>query len=271
MATQTSRLSPQQLKFYQDQGYLIYPDQVLPAEKFHGLKNHFSEILENLSTDSRPEVMDMPHFLYPELYQWIFDDAMLDLVEPIIGPNIALFASAFLCKPKGNGRRVPWHEDSTYWKTMLNPMEVVTVWLAIDPSTRENGCMNVVPRSHATGKMGFSDYEPLAEENAFGQEIAKDQLHLDNAVALELQPGQASLHDARLVHGSEPNYSTNRRCGYTMRFISTAVKFDHKKCGAFHQIFLARGRDLAGNVYGDTSRNYSDLARFRTKRGKSGH
>jgi hypothetical protein len=272
MKTQTSRLSPEQLKFYNDQGYLIYRDQVLPAEKFLGLKNHFAEILENLSADSQPEVMDMPHFLYPELYKWIFDNSVLDLVEPIIGSNIALFASAFLCKPKGNGKRVPWHEDSIYWKTTLHPMEVVTIWLAIDSSTRENGCMNVIPGSHMTGKKGFSDYDPVdTEKNAFAEEITKAQLHTENAVAIELQPGMASLHDARLVHGSAPNHSTARRCGYTMRFMSSAVKFNHEKCGAYHQIFLARGQDLAGNVYGDPSKNYSDLARFRTKRGKSGH
>jgi len=41
-----------------------------------------------------------------------------------------------LSEPFRDGRRVPWHEDSAYWKDVLEPMAVCTVWLAIDPSTR---------------------------------------------------------------------------------------------------------------------------------------
>ena len=68
----------------------------------------------------------------------------LDVVESLIGPDIALWSSHFLCKPAGTGKRAPWHEDSAYWGQVLDPMEVVTIWLAIDPSTPENGCMRVL-------------------------------------------------------------------------------------------------------------------------------
>ena len=199
---------------------------------------------------------------------WLFADEVLDLVEPILGPNIALFSSHFICKPRGNGKRVPWHEDSYYWKGMLDPMEVVTVWFAIDPSTKVNGCMNVIPRTHFNG---FSDYEEVdTTKNVFHIEIVKPQRDDSRAVAIELQPNQCSLHDARLIHGSAPNNSTIRRCGYTMRYMSTAVKFNHEKFD-HHQIYLARGRDLAGNTYADPSRSYENLARYRETSGKNGH
>ena len=48
------------------------------------------------------------------------------------------------------------------------------------------------------------------------------------------------------MHGSDANLSNVRRCGYTMRFISTRVKFDQEKHGQYHHIYLARGRDHAG-------------------------
>ena len=107
-----------------------------------------------------------------------------------------------------NGKRVPWHEDSYYWKGMMEPMEVVTVWLAIDPSTRENGCMNVIPRS----LHGYSDYEQVdPEKHVFPTEIKRHQFDESKAVAIELQPNQASLHDGRLMHGSQANTSEQRR------------------------------------------------------------
>jgi len=66
----------------------------------------------------------------------VADDRILDLVEPILGPNIALFASHYICKPGGDGMPVAWHQDGSYWP--LEPMDVVTAWLAVDDSTVEN-------------------------------------------------------------------------------------------------------------------------------------
>jgi hypothetical protein len=226
------RLTPAEVEKYRLEGYHVYRQPVFPQAKFNGLKNCFEDILNNLEADVRPESMDVPHFQYPQLFEWLFADEVLDLVEPILGPDIALFASHFICKPKGNGKRVPWHEDSHYWQTMITPMEVVTVWLAIDPSTKENGCMYVIPRTHNTGRQGFSDYD-------------------------DLKPGEAVFNI--------------RRCGYTMRYVSTKVRQHHEKIGQWHHLYLARGKDHAGNVYGDPTKAYAEMARFRAKHGKNGH
>jgi len=152
---------------------------------------------------------------------------------------------------------VPWHEDSAYWNGMLEPQEVVTVWLAIDESRRENGCMRVIPGSHANG---FSEYEPVAdrEANVFGSRIRADQFEEAKAVDLELRPGEFHLHHARLIHGSNANTSARRRCGYTMRYMSTRVKFHEDSRRMRHQIYLARGRDHAGNRYGDPTRPWTE-------------
>ncbi|MBL4702867.1 MAG: phytanoyl-CoA dioxygenase family protein, partial [Phycisphaeraceae bacterium] len=261
-----------QVADFQHEGYLLPRTPVLPHEKFVGLKNYLEELLAALPSHIRPETMDVPHFSHPELFQWLFADEVLDLVEPIIGPDIALFSSHFICKPTGNGKRVPWHEDSAYWKTMLDPMEVVTIWLAIDPSTPLNGCMNVIPRTHTGPKKGFSDYEPVdPAKNVFTTEITPAQRKDGIAVPCELQPNEASLHDGRLMHGSPPNASDIRRCGYTMRFMPTTVKFNQAQYGDSHQVYLARGRDRAGNQYADPTRSYPELARYRETLGKGGH
>lgn len=266
------RLTDAQIRAYRDEGYLIYRDQVLSGEKFSGLKKCFEKILGDLPSEVRPESMDVPHFAHPELFEWLFDDQVLDLVEPILGPDIALFSSHFICKPQGNGKRVPWHEDSAYWRGQLDPMDVCTVWLAIDPSRRENGCMQVIPRTHNTGRLGFSDYDPVdTAKNVFPTEITKVQRDESKAVAIELEPGQASLHDGRIMHGSEPNTSRLRRCGYTLRYMSTRTRFAHEKYGQYHHIYLARGKDHAGNCYADPHHDYSETVELRAKHGKTGH
>ena len=266
--TATTRLSTAQVQTYRREGYLKFPDPIFSEPEFARLKSYFESLLAELPSDERPEGMDVPHFNHPALFEWLFSDAVLDLVEPLLGPDIALFSSHFICKPKGNGKRVPWHEDSAYWKTMLTPMEVVTVWLAIDPSRLENGCMRVIPHTHDNG---YSEYEPVdLAKNVFATEVRRHQFDETQAVALELEPNHASLHDGRIIHGSQPNHSSMRRCGYTMRYISSATKLS-AKAGEYHQIYLARGQDLAGNPYADPAKAYSDKVRYRTAHGKNGH
>src|SRR5688572_31577683 len=147
-ATSTGSLTSDELEFFQREGYLIPSRPLYPPDKFDALRRHFEEKVARLPADVSPESMDTPHFTDPKLFEWLLADEVLDMIEPIVGPDIALFSSHFIAKPAGTGRRVPWHEDSAYWKKMMHPHDVVTVWLAIDPSTRANGCMKVIPRTH---------------------------------------------------------------------------------------------------------------------------
>jgi len=265
------RLSPEQVLRFNQEGYLLPSEPVFDQVEFDLLKTHFEHKLEVLPPDIRPESMDVPHFTDLALFRWVFSDAVLDMVEPIIGPDIALFSTHFICKPKGDGRRVPWHEDSAYWSTMVTPSEVVTVWLAIDPSLVENGCMKVIPRTHAEGKRGFSDYVGVdTSTNVFATEIEPRQRREELAVPCILEPNQCSLHDARLMHGSDPNTSNMRRCGYTLRFMGTHVKLD-PAAEAYHHIYLARGKDKAGNNYADPGKPYPEKAFYRELNRKKVH
>lgn len=262
------RLDDEQVATFRREGYLIVPDPIFAQAEFDALKEHFEEKLARLPAEVRPETMDVPHFVDTALFRWLFSDAVLDLVEPIIGPNIALFSSHFICKPKGDGKRVPWHEDSAYWAGILNPMEVVTVWLAIDPSTSVNGAMQVIPR--ALG--GYSEYDEVDwRTHVFNREIKPSQRDDGRAVTLELQPNHASLHDSKLMHSSAANTSAIRRCGYTMRYVPSYVKVTPRPGNPVHHLYLARGKDLAGNVYGDPTKAYEELARYREKSGYRGH
>ncbi len=252
------RLDSDQVERFRDLGYLVVTEPVFGDAKFKSLQAYFDELLLSYP-GARPESLDVPHFIHNRLHEWLLDDAILDLVEPLLGPDIALFSSHFICKPGGDGKRVPWHEDSAYWGNMLTPMEVVTVWLALDRSDAGNGCMHIIPKSHRLGKAGYSDYADVDDpaNNVFGREILKDQLNAKNAVDLVLDPNQASLHDGKLMHGSNKNSSDRRRCGYTMRYISTRSLM-HPSRLPHHRLYLARGKDHAGNHYADPSRTYPE-------------
>lgn len=238
-------LSPLEVDFYRANGYLLYHQQLFSAPKLERLTGIFEEHLAERGSKLGDE-LDTPHFRDPRLLDFLLSDEALDVVEPILGPNIGLWSSHFISKDPFTGRATPWHEDSAFWNGRLSRFDtLVTVWLAIDASNSENGCMRVIPGTHVNG---FSEYTPAdMTHNTFHRQIA-DQIDETKAVYFELARGEASLHDGRIVHGARANTSPLRRCGYTMRYFSTeALVYPQKNKG--HQIWLARGEDRAGNAF----------------------
>lgn len=246
MSNRPGRLTDAQVQEFEELGYLSYNQPVFSADEFSRLKAIFEEDLEQYGEDG----LDVIHFRDERLMEFLLHDAVLDLVEPLIGPNIGLWSSHFICKPPKTGRRTPWHEDSAYWEGRISTMEnVVTVWLAMDATDPENGSMGVVPRSHRGG--GFSSYAETAggfEEGIFPTEISDESLARAEKVYFTLQPNECSLHEARIIHGAEANTSDRRRAGYTMRYFPTTSRVIPER-NQGHMIWLARGVDHAGNQY----------------------
>jgi ectoine hydroxylase-related dioxygenase (phytanoyl-CoA dioxygenase family) len=164
-------------------------------------------------------------------------------VEQFIGPNIALFASHYINKPPFSGRPVLWHQDGSYWP--LEPMDVVTLWLAVDASTPENGGMRVIPATH---RLDLQEMKSNPEvDSVLGSEIPVEFVDESLAVDLVLGPGDVSVHNPTIVHGSTANTSPNRRCGLTIRYIPTSTKVLVPDAGC---LFHLRGEVVEGvNTY----------------------
>ncbi|MDR3708597.1 MAG: phytanoyl-CoA dioxygenase family protein [Capsulimonadaceae bacterium] len=237
------RLSTEQVSQYENDGYTLYNAPVFAPDEFARLKAIFEEDLARYGDED----LDRIHFRDKRLLPFLLSDAVLDLVEPLAGPNIGLWSSHFISKAPRTGKATPWHEDSAYWNGRISTMAgICTVWLAIDEATPENGSMAVIPGTH---RNGFSQYAPVdTAENIFGSEIKPELIDESKAVYFSLKPNECSLHEARIIHGAKANTSGKRRAGYTMRYFPTSSKvFPEKNQG--HHLWLARGRDLAGNVY----------------------
>lgn len=238
-------LSAEEVAFYRTHGYLLPKRPLLSAQKQKQLEEIFEEHMQEKGS-KRSDELDTPHFTDPRLLDFLLDEQVLDVVESILGPNIGLFSSHFISKEPGNGRRTPWHEDSAYWEGKFDELDkIVTIWLAIDPTSLENGCMGVVP---GTQNNGFSEYEPVPDPNnsTFTTEIKKGTFAMEDVVWFELNRGEYSLHDARIIHGANANTSDKRRCGYTMRYFSLDMKFQQAEAPS-HKLFHARGENVANN------------------------
>ena len=120
---------------------------------------------------------------------------------------------------------------------------MVTAWVALSPSTVESGCMRVIPGTHAGDVIAHVDTFAANNLLSRGQEIAV-KVDEARAVDLVLAPGQMSLHDVKLVHGSEPNRSDDRRIGLAIRYIPTHVR---QVMAEGDSAMLVRGQDRFGH------------------------
>jgi len=243
-------ITQHQVEQYQREGYTVC-ETLLGPEDMRGIVAYIDEFVAEQSKTMRPEHLDKPHVWNKRFLDFCSHPQVLDAVERFIGPDIVLFSSHLICKAKGDGLEVPWHQDGIYWP--LEPMDVVTLWLAIDDSTVENGCMRVVPGTHTLGPIEHIDDEH-PETKVLHQKIKPGSFDPTEAVDIVLRRGGCSFHAPYLIHGSTPNRSDKRRAGLTMRFMPATTKMLRTgplaKWFGNHPLFLLRGRDRSGvNVY----------------------
>jgi len=228
---------------YEREGFVVFPN-VIDADLIAEASDHVAWLLKKNPT-LRPEQLhnnlmtDDPFWV-----RLVGDDRLLDIAEQFIGPNIALFASHYISKPPLDGQPVLWHQDGSYWP--LEPMEVITLWLAVDDSLPENGCMRVIPRSHKSELLARRDRTDVV--NVLASEIEPAFVDESLAVDVAMKAGGVSIHHPNLIHGSNANHSPRRRCGLTIRYIPTTTRIVSDK--PWPSAFLLRGNAVPGtNVY----------------------
>lgn len=225
-------------KQYETDGYVLFP-QVLDADLVREAQEHVAW-LQQRHPDLRPE--QLGHTLVADDPFWlrlVSDDRLLDIAETFIGPNIALFASHYICKPPRDGQPVLWHQDGSYWP--LEPVEVVTLWLAVDDSLPENGCLRVIPGSH---RLPLQQMKPRGDTpNVLGSGMDFSLVDVDRAIDCVLKAGGVEVHHPNIVHGSEANHSDLRRCGLTIRYIPTSTRITTPDWPCS---FLLRGQSVPG-------------------------
>jgi ectoine hydroxylase-related dioxygenase (phytanoyl-CoA dioxygenase family)/polysaccharide pyruvyl transferase WcaK-like protein len=112
---------------------------------------------------------------------------------------VSIFRAMVMNKPAGQGTYLPWHQDGgDVWKLDRDPL--VTTWVALDPATRANGCVEVVPGTHRLGLL-------TTHGSTLTPEDAERHCPADAVLPLEVEPGHALLLHNWLIHRSGINPS----------------------------------------------------------------
>jgi phytanoyl-CoA hydroxylase len=127
---------------------------------------------------------------------------MMAILDQLVGPGARLIQDMALMKPPHRGAEKPWHQDNAYFD--WTPLDgVIGVWIALDPATVENGCMQIVPGSHRAG--------PAPHHHVRDCQLVDDASRAARAEVVPLEPGGALFFSALLHHGTPPNRSADRR------------------------------------------------------------
>jgi hypothetical protein len=203
---------------YQQDGF-VFPISVLEPDAVVAARRSLQEVQTRCHTSLNRLASTHRYF------QWAFGLAahpkLLDAVEAALGPDILCWGTLILSKPAGSRSIVGWHQDNSY-AGFLRGSPALSAWIALTPATRQSGCMRVIPKP--PGRMlAFSEVENPDDMRKGGALTIAD-FDESSAIDMELQPGQASLHEISLIHASDANSSDLPRIGFIIRYATPAMQ-----------------------------------------------
>lgn len=144
----------------------------------------------------------------PAFHDVLWSPAFLVAASQLLQGSVRFWHDQLFCKPAHHGGVVAWHQDYSYW-TRTQPMAHLTCWMALDDSTRDNGCLYYVPGSHKWNLLPMTGL--AGDMNEIMTVLDEEQKQAFRPVPVELKRGQCSFHHPLTVHGSYENRSARPR------------------------------------------------------------
>ena len=170
-----------------------------------------------------PRVMH-PHSINDLALRYLLEPRLRDVLEPLLGEEVLAAQSMFYFKPPG-ARGQALHQDNFYLR--VEPGTCVAAWIACDVIDQENGGLQVVPGTHL---MDVFCPEEADEGLSFAREYVPPPPGL-TPVPVDMEPGDVLFFNGSLVHGSQPNRSTER---FRRSYIGHYVGRSTERIGRFY-------------------------------------
>jgi ectoine hydroxylase-related dioxygenase (phytanoyl-CoA dioxygenase family) len=256
------KLSDEQVAFYHEQGYLAGV-RILTDEQIAKLRAELAEFVDpkhpghelwyeyHTNESTKPDTI-LFHALgawriRPCFHDILWHPAFTTAASQLLGGAVRFWHDQLFCKPAKHGGVVAWHQDYSYW-TRTKPIAHLTCWIGLDESTRENGCVHYVPRSHRwdllpiTGLAGNMD--------AIQEVLTPAQWEqFTHPVAIELNAGECSFHHPLMVHGSFANCVDRPRRATVINAFRDGVKSDSDEPLLSGVPPIPRGQTMGGQFF----------------------
>jgi ectoine hydroxylase-related dioxygenase (phytanoyl-CoA dioxygenase family) len=220
------QLTDEQLKAYHEDGFVVLEDVFDPdtmAELDSVLTAYFEKHERELreqgdSGISRAGEIAFTHDIAEkddQVRAFVTRQEFVDIATQLLGPDVDLYWNQTVYKQPEGEKEFPWHQDDGY--TPVTPSPYLTLWLAINDATTENGCISVLPKSHQNGlvehqqtPIGLSCYSSEAP---------------DQGIQVPVRSGSMAAFQSLTMHKSGPNRSKGIRKAYVIQYSHHPLKF----------------------------------------------
>ncbi len=214
----TGPMSDLQVKAFQQDGFvvirgLLNAEETLltltAARQDEAIREHSMQVIDTKGRSTNLSLWNHPG---DDIYGAICRSRrVVDSMEKLLGDEVYHYHSKLSAKQPKVGGAWEWHQDYGYWyqNGCLFP-DLASVFIALDPATRENGCLQLLKGSHRMGRI---------EHGRFGSQTGADPERVEAAmkrmdlVYCEMEPGDAVFFHGNTLHSSDPNVSDHPRWG----------------------------------------------------------
>lgn len=217
------KLTASELKHYEENGFVLIPDFFSVEEL-----SDMNEELDNLSqsNDARLQVQgEHEGFIYQlalltdKTKGFAEDDRVLNLIEDIVKPGISIFSSKLLTKLPHSESVCHWHQDDAYYNEVVDSNTRMSIWVPLQDTNEENGCLWVVPGSHKTGIQSYT----TKDNGTCRKALVEEEVDLSKAIPIHMKAGTVILFHALLWHSSKGNQSDHVRRAFIVSYQEATV------------------------------------------------
>ncbi len=232
-------LTKQQFADYEELGFL-HSIPILSQDEVSYYRSQVDETCQAIG--GRVTRLNALHLFFRWAWELSTHPRVLDCLEELVGPNIVLKSTRVIYKHGKSASYVGWHQDG--FTERLEDGRAPGIWLGLTDATVENGCLRVVPRSHRLGLLQHDAspaLEPLpgsasapvaswfqAHGDELSERITSVPIDPDSGFDIVMRPGQMSIHHPVILHGSNPNVSTECRIGLSASYSAPDLYHGHR-------------------------------------------
>ena len=264
MLEPTVLLTPDQITFFQQQGYLALPAITTP-EEIDAILGVYDRLFEQGAGRAEGDNIDLggagdgstgavlpqimgPSKYAPELAATQYYANALAIARQLLGADATFDGDHAIRKPPRSGVETPWHQDEAYSDPRYLH-ESISIWMPLQEATLENGCMQFLPGSNQ---------QDVVEHHSMGHDPRVEALEADNvdvsqAVVCPLPPGGATIHHCRTLHYTGPNLSDAPRRAYILQFGVPATRRETPRDYHWNRIkrtaWVERQKELGNKAY----------------------
>lgn len=221
----TQRLTDAQRRRYDSDGYVVVPDVFAPPE-LEVIDREIDRLLAtpgNGASGARTGWVFNVASRSDVAAQFAEDERLLALIEDVVKPGIAIHSTKLVTKLPQSPEVCHWHQDEAFYLRPDDPathsQTRMSVWVPLQEATLENGCLWVVPGSHAWGLEPFT----IVDHGACVRVLDREAYAREHGIAVPINAGAIVLFNAYTWHSSRGNVTERVRRAFIVSYQEATV------------------------------------------------